>query len=425
MATDVLPNSFADAAFSDRPPDGTDPGVTEPIPGVREPEPKPSAGDKTASDAAAKAAYDKASADAAAKEAAAKAEAEKGKLSDLDNPHLASKPDKKGEATEPPSEMPAELKKGMTEAAAKKAETAWKSILESEKKWKAEAETAKTTATKTQEELTGLKKQVEELASLKTELETAKKTLQGYENEMSVTRVEGTKEFKSQVTAPMAEITSTVDEIAKRYEVTPDSLLRVIQEPDRAKRTDAIDEAVSDFKHADQMEIVQAAKDYHRIQKVAAEMRENAGAKLKELTAAEKAAEDHAHSENVTEYSGHLDTAWKQLQDRIPYVRNVEGKEGWNGYLASRLREGHSVDVNNLPLARVASAVAAELVLPDVTKVAVHFETKWKEAEAKLADAEKKLEDRRKLSAGAGGGSSAGGDNGTAKKGGTFVDSVF
>jgi hypothetical protein len=329
------------------------------------------------------------------------------------NPNLGDKPVAK---VEDEDAIPA----GMT----KPAQETWKKIKASEKQARAERDEAKKEAETIRGELAESGKTKTERDALKTELKAAKARITEYDQEISVHRVEMSGPFKKSITAPLKEINDSAGEMAKRYEIAPETILRAIQEADAAKRVDLLEDVSTDFKSVDRYDLVQSAKDYHRIQRQAEEMRQNASKTLEEMTRQEKEASDKASTQTVADYRRAVGNEWKSMQETIPELRGVAGNDKWNAYLDSIQRDAEAIDVNDLPVSEVAKMAASHKAMPEVLSVLKHFKSeaaKWK-AEAQAQ--KERVSGIRKSTPGAGSGDST---NGTSTKKDTrnFASAVF
>jgi len=421
MPTEI--GSFADVAAADMP---ADDAVKGPLLNTQEPPAKEASPVKEA--AAAK--ENPVVKEAAVEEKPKEKEVEKPALT---NPNLTAeeKTEKTAEAAADDEKLPEALGKGMTASAKAKAEESWKAIKTAEKAAIKERDTIRT-------ELQELKKKLEETAKISPELETAKKELAEtkqrlaeYEGEISVTRVEATRQFKDTVTGPIKALQGDIDEIAKRYEIPSESLWKAITEKDPAKRVDMLEEETADLKAVDKLEIVQAAKDYHRIQKAADSMRADAAKQLDHIERTTKAEAEKRDAMTTQDYRNAVGEAWDNFQQSIPEIRAVEGQQAWNDHLASIRRAVEAVNVNELPVEEVARMKAAELLLPEVLASANHYKNTIAKKDAALKTekelrekAEKALADymRTAPGAGAGGAVKEGGSKGGS---GLFSDVVL
>lgn len=323
---------------------------------------------------------------------------------ELDNPNLQPV-----EVKEPEPETD-KKPEGMTE----KGWVSFKAI-------KAERDAAKQERDAVRTEVEALKKQVaekaqatKELEDLRKELAATKEQLTGYESEITVTRVEATPKFKKEITAPMGEIKTGAEEIAKRYEVSPDVLMRAIQEPDQAKAVDLMEDVTSDMKQVDRTEMVQMRRDWQRTQKLADELRKNAGQQLEAITREQKLADERASTKTVSDYRAAATEKFKALQERVPILRNVEGKDQWNAHLQAKLRKIESIDVNDLPVEEVADMAAAREALPELQSALTFISKERDDLKTKLAAAEERLAKYKTTDPAAGGGRTGNGSKGRA-----------
>lgn len=328
------------------------------------------------------------------------------------NPHLDAEPEPTAKA---PAVADDEIPKGMTA----KAQETWKGLKASEKAAIAERDSVKA-------EIATLKKQLEEAGKtgpeverLKTEREELAARLSEHENEIALTRVEATAQFKSQVSGPIKTSEESVKALATKYDIGASALLEAIREPDAEKRADLLSELSSDFKAYDSKRLFDAADAYANASKAGDEMRANAKTKLTEL---EKQSEQEAErnaTANITDYRKAASDEWKALQEIHPSLRPFEGKPEWNAYLDG-IRQGiESKNVNDMPVSEVAQMSARAAALPEVAKVAAHFQKQYKEEREKRIAAETRLGEYRQATPGAGVGDTGGE---TSSSGGTFAD---
>lgn len=273
-------------------------------------------------------------------------------------------------------------------------------------------------------EVETLKKQVAEHTKVTKELEEARKELTatkeqltGYESEITVTRVEATPKFKQMVTAPQNEIRTGTEEIAKRYEVSPDVLMRAIQETDPAKAADLMEEVISDFKQVDRTEMVQMRRDWQRAGKQADELRKNAGAQLESMTREQKQAQERAATQTIADFRSAVGEQFAALQERVPVIRRVDGQDKWNAHLEAKIKKIEAININDLEVSEVAKMAAAHEALPEVQKALEYIQKDRDDLKVKLEAAETRLAKYKKTDPGAG----AGVNGGTGKGKGTYV----
>lgn len=378
------------------------------------------AADKAASDSAAsaKAAADsKSAADAkAASEAADKAKGEKS--ASTSNPNLSAE-------TVASKEAVAEDEDKKPEGVTEKAWISWKGKEAARKQAIKERDEAKQEAVSIRAELAESGKTKAERDALKKELDETKAKIGEYEQEISITRVEATAKFKEQVTAPQTKIKAAVDEIAKRYDIPAKTLMDAIQEPDAAKRSEALSDAIEDLKLADQLKVGQAEERWQETLDRAASFKTDAGKQLEEIER-QKSAEDSQRSDSVKkDYVSSFRTAWENALQATPYVKKVDGAEAWNKHLDAIGEEGAMIDPNDLPVEELAKYKASDLMLPKLLESLTFKDSELKRVTAELAIEKKRLADYKANAMGAGAGNN-GNENGSGdgKKDQSFAGSV-
>lgn len=285
-----------------------------------------------------------------------------------------------------------------------KAITSWKGLHKKVEESSKSAEAANARAEAAEAKLTESQKTPPELESLKKELEATKARLAENEGEIYISRVESSAPYKQKITAPLAEISTSMQEVAKRYDIPESGLMEAIREPDRAKRAEKISEAIVDFNELDRDDVKQAAREYHRLNKEAEEMRKDAGTKLSEIERQTKEDGEKQSAQTAQSYRRAAQSEWSKLQETIPTIRRTKEDSGWNKYLDSIGNEIEAFDVNDVPVEEVAKMLSASKVLPELVKSVDHLQTQLKtEREAKAA-LEKKLAAYIKSAPGAGGG---------------------
>lgn len=344
----------------------------------------------------------------------AKKEPVKEEKAELDNPNLAPVEVKK--EAEPELDKKPE---GMTE----KGWVSFKAIKQERDDAKKERDAIKGEVETLKKQVADQTKTAKEIEDLKKELQATKEQLTGYESEITVTRVEATPKFKKEITAPITEIKTSAEEIAKRYEVSPDILLRAIQEQDPAKAADLLEEATTEFKNVDRMELVQMARDYRRINKTADELRKNAGQQLEAMTREQQQAQERASTKTVADYRNAVTEQFTAMQEHVPVLRRVEGKDQWNSHLDSLKQRMEAVNVNDLEVGEVAKMAAAQVALPEVMSALKHISKERDDLRTERDDLKTRLGKYKKTEPAAGGG---GNGSGNGNRGGyvSFEDAI-
>lgn len=416
-ATEIRRGSFADAVGGDD--DHGDHGQEDAA--------AKAIADRAASDAAAKAASDK-----AATEKAEKAAAEKKPVDDKaqksTNPNLDDEPEvvkEKEEKVVTGDEIPDGYTKGMTAEAAKKATESWKSIKQSEKAQAARADAAESKLAEINKQLEAGGDKTAEFEKLKKEFDLVKAELETYQSEIAVTRVEATPVYKKEVEAPIKGAETFVKGLAEKYQVSPAALLDMLHETDIAKRTDAFEELTADFKRMDQIAFADHLTRYDNARARGEDLRKDAGTKLEHLERESKKESEKVLAANAADFRAAANDTWNRTQDLHPLLRPVQGADKWNAHLDEVRRDIEQTDVNNLAVQDVAEAIVSHKILPEIVGAKNHFEKAYKSEKEKRIAAEKKLEEYRATTPGAGAGKTTS-SNGTSTDGKrvSFVDAV-
>lgn len=323
---------------------------------------------------------------------------------ELLNPNLAPKEDAK--TKQPADEAPP---KGMTKEAQQAFAEKRKALAAAEKT----IETLNAERAEFEKKLNEAASTAPEITRLKAELEEAKKTIAAHEDEISIARVESTKQFKEAVAIPMQEVNEVSERLAKLYDLKPSAIIDAIKEADPAKRAEAIDEVTEGFRGMERDDVIRAARVYATAQKVAEEMRTNAKQRLDEITSRSKLDEESAMTAAAEEFKTGASQEWKNLQAQYPYLRPVDGAQTWNDHLARIEREAQALDVNNVSATDVAKLKVQAAALPEIARVAKHFQQRETELLAELEKAQERIKEYVGTEPGAGAG--RGGDGSTPK----------
>lgn len=378
---------------------------------VLEPEKKEVVIDKSAEEAsriaAEKSAADKKQADEAEK-------AKKESAASLANPNLVEK-EEKPVVVETEEKKP----KGMTD----EAWVSWKNIRAEAKTAKADAAAARAELEENKKRLGEIDRHSKEAEELRKDNEALKKSIADYESEISVVRVEKTAKYKNEVTAPQARISSQMAEMAKRYDIPEKTLMEAIQEPDAAKRSDLITEAIADFKLPDQHKVVQAEERWQELQEKAAGFRTDAAKQLEEIERESKGNEEAQRVGIKKGYDSAFQAEWEKALTLTPKVKKVDGAEGWNKHLDSIAQEGMALDPNDVPVETLAKLNASALLLPKVIESLTHLDSEVVRLKGELAAEKHRNKEYRstELKAGAGGS----GESGEGKGASSFAEAVY
>lgn len=254
--------------------------------------------------------------------------------------------------------------------------------------------------------LAALEKAGKDTTVAEAKLKQLEQSVEEYERQLGVVRVEGTREFRRAVREPLAAIYNTLDSLARKYEVDVNRLVDAIEETDEAVQDTKFQELLEPFSDRDRTRIYTAADDTRVVLSRRAEMLAQARERAAELEAAEKA---DAAREAAKAREARLDLSGRVLE---MVARKVPGlSEDTVAEIRNEVRES---DFADLATETQAYSVVAAATLPRVV-------ARLAKAEAEL---EKANETIRRISAAGPSGSTT--DQATApsqRKG--FLKSVF
>lgn len=338
-------------------------------------------------------------------------------LSD-ENPHLAAELEQKSPAEVKP-EVVEEMPPGMT----KKAQESWKSIKAAEKAAAAERDTIRAEAETLRTQLMEAGKTGPEIEALKKELEDTRARLTEYEGEIYLSRIESTPRFKNEVTGPIESVNKTIQALATKYEMPMSTIMDAIREPDPAKRADAIQEVIGDFKAYDQSEVIEAARTHTRATELAEKLRADSKGQLEQVQKEEQTAFEGALAKNSDDYKKAVGAIWKEIQAQNPLLQPIDGKPRWNDYLSSIPRDIEAINVNSIPVEDIARMAVRDRALKEVSKSLDYFQKQAKSLAEERDALKKRLEGYREITPGAGvGRTENGAPAATTRR--SFVDAV-
>jgi hypothetical protein len=246
----------------------------------------------------------------------AKSEAEEVKTATADDlAELLGGPKKAEAKPDADDEPPAEI------AATDKAKNAWaeqRKALKEERRRREELEA----------KVAELEKRSTDVAP--DEVKALRETVDAYERELQVARVEATKEFKDAVAIPRERINKQLETFAKKYEFREADARVAFAEADPEKQTELLVDMASGMNDRDRFRFYEMAEEWQKVEGIANKVRHNAKLAL------EKIQEHHAEQQKAfveqrqKQYRGALEKIWTDVSEKAPLFRRREGDEAWN-----------------------------------------------------------------------------------------------
>jgi hypothetical protein len=243
---------------------------------------------------------------------------------------LGGAPAKKGEE-EP---LPAEIA-----SATDKAKSAWaeqRRALKEERRRREELET----------KLVEFERGTKEVAP--DEVVKLREQNEAYENELRLTRVEATREYKEAVVAPRDQIRSAVKAIASRYEIKSADLEAAVAEGDAEKQTELLTDLAGGMGDRDRFRIYEMADAWGKTENIRGRIAANAKLALEKIEAHRAEQEKQYGEERTKRYLHALDKVSSDVVEKVPLLRPREGDDKWNAQIAEIHNFARSVNFDNV-----------------------------------------------------------------------------
>jgi hypothetical protein len=235
--------------------------------------------------------------------------------------------------------------------------------------------------------VTELEKAVEEAKSSpqnSEEVEQLRSRLSEYEQEIAVSRVEATPDFKRAVLEPTQAILDTASSLAERYKIDARKLVSALREESVSEGSDALTEIAADFSERDRIRLYRMADDLADVSRRRDYLRENAAAAMKEMEERRAVYESEQQKAAMSEMGSAVDRTWEDLFSKKTFITGLDSK-----VVEEAKKYAKETDYFDTPADERAYAVYSGLLLP-------HVVTQLESANAKVAEYEKALSKYKK-----------------------------
>lgn len=220
----------------------------------------------------------------------------------------------------------------------------WDTLRSSRDRWKQDAEEVKTTLQTKEQTIQTLSTQLEELKAKVAklpELEDKLKDFDVYEKELSVTRLEATREYRENIAKPLQVIGESAGQLAKANATDNDTVENVMLESDPVKQREMFKEATAGWDDVDRSDLWGMVKDARTLLDKQELMRNNATAAAKEQGDMAARREQAEKDEYKAAFTSSTKDVAKQLREKTPFIPVVEGETEEDRYslLAQRVAE--------------------------------------------------------------------------------------
>lgn len=239
---------------------------------------------------------------------------------------------KKAEAKpEADDEPPAEI------AATDKAKNAWaeqRKALKEERRRREELEA----------KIADLEKRSTDVAP--DEVKALRETVDAYERELQIARVEATKEFKDAVAVPRERINKQLETFAKKYEFREADARVAFAEADPEKQTELLVEMASGMNDRDRFRFYEMAEEWQKVEGIANKVRNNAKLALEKIQEHHEEQQKAFVEQRSKAYRNTLEKVWGDVTEKAPLFKRRDGDDAWNNQIAEVERFATNLDWN-------------------------------------------------------------------------------
>jgi Skp family chaperone for outer membrane proteins len=248
-----------------------------------------------------------------------------------------------------------------------------------------------------------------QLDILRKELETLKAERDEYESELSVARVQATKQYKVAIDAPIREATNTIQEMAKMYEMDADAVVRAAAINDPAQRRAAVKEMLTGLDPIDAVDVRRRVDELNSLynkrdtiltnaEKAMQEISKRELAQQAEQTRQQEIAQKKAQEETTTTYS----EMWNRFTQEVPILKKT-GNAEWDARVDGLREQAMLVEQSDLDTETRAALTYQAVAMPLMVQL---FQGYVKKSQGEIAGLKKALGEYRTATPGAGGGDS-------------------
>lgn len=191
------------------------------------------------------------------------------------------------------------------------------------------------------------------------EIERMREQLQEYEQEIAISRVEATPDYKRAVLEPTNAILDSVSSLAEKYKIDTRKLVSALREESVVEGSDALTELAADFSERDRVRLYRMADDLSDVARRRDFLRENAFAAAKEHEAKMAQMQKEYREHTIKEMSQAVDKTWDELFKEKQFINSMDQKD-----LENVRRFAKETDYFDAPPNERAYAVYSGLLLP-------------------------------------------------------------
>ena len=246
-----------------------------------------------------------------------------------------------------------------------------------------------------------------ELDILRKEFETLKAERDEYESELSVARVQATKQYKVAIDAPIKDAQNTIHEIAKLYEIDADAVVRAAAINDTAQRRTAVKEMLAGLDPIDAVDVRRRVDELNSLYNKRDAILTNADKAMQEISKREAAQQldqirqqEIAQKKNQEETTTAYSEMWNRFTQEVPILKKT-GNAEWDSRVDGLREQAMLVEQSDLDTETRAALTYQAVAMPLMVQL---FQGYVKKSQGEIAGLKKALGEYRTATPGAGGG---------------------
>lgn len=167
-----------------------------------------------------------------------------------------------------------------------------------------------------------------EIQSIKAELEENRKLVEDYENQLSLVRLESTRQFKRTIAEPIAKAEKAIAEALTGYEgISTKDVVRILDIADPAQRRAEFKDLLSGVDQLDALTVRNKLDEIAQLRQQKDEMLKEANTTLAKMEQEETAFEQEARLKFDREADVAFENTWSQFEDSFPILKKGQSTE--------------------------------------------------------------------------------------------------
>jgi hypothetical protein len=178
------------------------------------------------------------------------------------------------------------------------------------------------------------------------EVKALRETVEAYEKELQIARVEATKEFIDAVKVPRDRINEQLANFAKKYEFRETDARVAFAEADTEKQNELLVDMASGMNDLDRMRFYSMAQEWQKVEGIANKVRNNAKLALEKIQAHHEEQQKAFVEQRSKQYRNTLEKVWGDVTEKAPIFKRREGDDAWNAQIGEVEKFATGLDWN-------------------------------------------------------------------------------